>query len=37
MMNEHPAVHLEDGSISTQWLQKKQTILDQTEWSGDWE
>ena len=34
---EYPAVRLEDGLSTTQWLQKKQTILDPAEWGGDLE
>jgi len=31
MMTKHPAVHLEDGLIPIQWLQKRMTILQPSE------
>jgi len=37
MMNEHPAVWLEEGLSVKQWIEKKQTILNSTEWGGDLE
>jgi len=37
MMTKHPAVHVEDGLTTVQWLQKKMTILEPSEWGGDLE
>ena len=36
MMNEHPCVRLEGLSLQ-QWLEKKQHVVDPTEWGGDME
>ena len=36
-MINHPEVRAEDGLIKVQWLQKKMTILDPSEWDGDLE
>jgi len=37
MMTKHPAVRVEDGLTAVQWLQKKMTILEPSEWGGDLE
>ncbi|XP_065913758.1 uncharacterized protein [Dysidea avara] len=36
-MNEHPCVHLEEGLSVVQWLEKKERVMDPTEWGGDME
>ena len=36
-MTEHPDVRLEDGLSVIQWLEKKQKILNVSEWGGDLE
>ena len=37
MMTNHHEVHAEDGLTKVQWLQKKMTVLDPSEWDGDLE
>lgn len=37
MMAEYPAVRLEDGLSTAQWLQRKLKILDPAQWGGDLE
>jgi len=37
MMNECPHVCMEDGLSFIQWLEKKQTVLDPSEWGGNLE
>ena len=37
MMDECPHVRMEDGLSVIQWLEKRQTILDPSEWGGDLE
>ena len=37
MMTNHPEVRVEDGLTKVQWLQKKMTVLDSSEWGGDLE
>lgn len=37
MMNECPHVCIEDGLSFVQWQEKKQTVLNPTEWGGDLE
>ena len=37
MMTKQPAVRVEDGLTAVQWLQKKMTILQPSEWGGDLE
>ena len=37
VMSEYPAVRLEDGLSSAQWLERQQVILNAGEWGGDLE
>ena len=37
MMDECPHVRKEDGLSMIQWLEKRQTVLDPSEWEGDLE
>ena len=37
VMTDYPAVQLEDGLSIIQWLERKQAVLDPTEWGGDLE
>ena len=37
MMNKHPCVRFEEGLSVLQWLEKKQHVVDPTEWGGDME
>ena len=37
VMTDHPAVRLKDGLSIIQWLERKQAVLDPTEWGGDLE
>ena len=37
MMSDHPRVRFEEGLSLPQWLEKKQRVMDPTEWGGDME
>ena len=37
VMSDNPAVRLEDGLSTTQWLERQQAILNPAEWGGDLE
>ena len=37
VMTDYPAVRLEDGLSTIQWLERKKAVLDPTEWGGDLE
>jgi len=37
VMDKYPHIHMEDGLSVIQWLEKRQTILDPSEWVGDLE